>query len=156
MCYANGFHSFVSTQGNNESIDSLPTHINTSELKSSLLSPYLESNTFEHEHAFAPTETTSLDPRSSEFYEQLMSALELDTPSYAHVPSSVMEKFKALWYKYPHAFYLPNSPLSQIKGFYHNIYTGDSPPVYRLPYRNSPAELTAINEVHMEVHMFCR
>eukprot|EP00112_Aurelia_sp_Birch-Aquarium-sp1_P006609 Seg1725.9 transcript_id=Seg1725.9/GoldUCD/mRNA.D3Y31 product="Retrovirus-related Pol polyprotein from transposon 297" protein_id=Seg1725.9/GoldUCD/D3Y31 len=57
-----------------------------------------------------------------------------------------MEKFKGLFHKYPHAFYLPNSPLSEIKGFYHDIHTGDSPPVYRLPYRKSPAELTAIKE----------
>ncbi len=44
------------------------------------------------------------------------------------------------------AFFLPNSPLSTIKCFYHNINTGDSSPVYRLPYRKSPAELSAIKE----------
>ena len=31
-----------------------------------------------------------------------------------------------------------------MKGFTHNINTGDSPPVYRLPYRKSPAEQSAI------------
>ena len=31
-----------------------------------------------------------------------------------------------------------------MKGFYHNIDTGQSTPVYRLPYRKSPAELCAI------------
>ena len=34
--------------------------------------------------------------------------------------------------------------LGTIKGFHHNIDTGNSPPVYRLPYRKSPAELAAI------------
>ena len=39
---------------------------------------------------------------------------------------------------------MPTSPLYPIKGFYHDIDTGDSPPVYKLPYRKSPAELQAI------------
>ena len=48
-------------------------------------------------------------------------------------------------HKYQHVFHLPDSPLSTIQGFFHNIPTGDSPPVYRLPYRKSPAELAASN-----------
>ena len=39
----------------------------------------------------------------------------------------------------------PHSPLYAIKGFSHSIDTGDSP-VYRLPYRKSPAELQAIKQ----------
>ena len=48
--------------------------------------------------------------------------------------------------KYSHAFYLPGSELSTITGFYHDIPTGDSPPVYRLPYWKSPSELAAIKD----------
>ena len=65
---------------------------------------------------------------------------------YAQVSSDVMAKFKQLIRKYSHAFHLPNSPLTAIKGFYHNINTGDAPPVYKLPYRKCPAELCAIKE----------
>ena len=57
-----------------------------------------------------------------------------------------MTTFKELIHKYPHAFYLPGTSLNTIKGFHHNIHTGDSPPVYRLPYRKSPHELAAIKD----------
>ena len=57
-----------------------------------------------------------------------------------------MKQFKKLIHKYSHAFYLPGSELSTITGFHHNIPTGDSPPVYYLPYRKSPSELTAIKD----------
>ena len=60
------------------------------------------------------------------------------------MPRRILSEFKSLLHKYQHVFHLPNSPLSTIKGFSHNIPTGDSPPVYRLPYRKSPAELAAI------------
>ena len=55
-----------------------------------------------------------------------------------------MQQFKGLLRKYPEAFYLPGTKLGTVKDFYHNINTGQSPPVYRLPYRKSPAELCAI------------
>ena len=55
-----------------------------------------------------------------------------------------MQEFKELLRKYPDAFYLLGSKLGTMKGFYHNIDTGQAPPVYRLPYRKSPAELCAI------------
>ena len=131
-----------------EPLVSLPTHAlaMTSGFESSSLSEFLETSTKEHEHTFPPTEKVTVEQNSFEFYEQLIQALELDTPSYAHVPSAIIDKFKALLGKYPHVFHLPNSPLSTIKGFYHNINTGESPPVYRLPYRKSPAELAAIKE----------
>ena len=41
-----------------------------------------------------------------------------------HVPSPILAQFKELLHKYPHVFHLPNSPLSTIKGFYHNIDMG--------------------------------
>ena len=57
-----------------------------------------------------------------------------------------MKQFKELIRKYPHAFYLPGSELSTITGFHHNIPTGDSPPIYHLPYWKSPSELAAIKD----------
>ena len=131
-----------------EHVVSMPSHASgmKSGLDSSLLSEFLENTTVEHEHAFPPTGSVTLQPDSLEFTEALFKALELDTPSYAHVPSPILAQFKQLLSKYPHIFHLPNSPLSTIKGFYHNIDTGQAPPVYRLPYRKSPAELAAIKE----------
>ena len=55
-----------------------------------------------------------------------------------------MQQFKVLLRKYPEAFYLPGSQSGTIKEFYHNIDTAQSPLVYRIPYRKSPAELCAI------------
>ena len=72
--------------------------------------------------------------------------MDLETDTYAHVDLTIMSKFKALIRKYSHAFYLPGSELTPITGFHHNIDTGDSPPVYRLPYRKSPSELAAIKD----------
>ena len=131
-----------------EPVVSMPSHasVMTSGLDSSLLSEFLENTTVEHEHAFPPTGSVTLQPDSLEYKEALFKALELDTPSYAHVPSPILAQFKQLLSKYPHIFHLPNSPLSTIKGFYHNIDTGQAPPVYRLPYRKSPAELAPIKE----------
>ena len=60
------------------------------------------------------------------------------------MPRSIITQFKSLLHDFQHVFHLPDSPLSTIKGVYHHIPTGDSPPVYRLPYRKSPAELSAI------------
>ena len=65
-----------------------------------------------------------------------------------------MHSFKQLVAKYPQLFNLPNSPLSTVQGFQHNIHTGESPPVYRLPYRKSPAELKAIKaELERMLHL---
>ena len=138
-------HCFLSANAS-QSIHSPLESNDANGLGSSLLSPYLEGNDFDHEHAFPPSENKGIDPNSAQFFEQLVKALELDTPMYAHVSSDVMAKFKQLIRKYSHAFHLPNSPLTAIKGFYHNINTGDAPPVYKLPYRKSPAELCAIKE----------
>ena len=44
------------------------------------------------------------------------------------------------------AFYLSGTSLNTIKGFQHNIHTGDSPLVYWLPYWQSPHELAAIKD----------
>ena len=72
--------------------------------------------------------------------------MDLETDTYAPVDLAIMPKFKALIRKYSHVFYLPGSELTPITGFHHNIDTGDSPPVYRLPYRKSPSELAAIKD----------
>ena len=98
----------------------------TSGLDSSLLSEFLDSNTVEHEQAIPPTDTVTLKPGSLDFQGALFTALELDTPSYVHVPLPIMAQFKELLNKYPHVFHLPNSPLSTIKGFF-TILTLDKP-----------------------------
>ena len=113
-------------------------------LDSSILSPFLPEPESDHPHAFPPTDSGGLEPHSEEYFNKLVQALELDSPIYSHVDPLIMEKFKALLHKYPEAFYLPGSQLGTMKGFYHNIDTGQSPPVYRLPYHKSPAELCAI------------
>ena len=120
--------------------------VQSSELDSSILAPYLESTALDSDETFPYTSTAdkSLHPFSSEFFQKLLDALGLDAPWYAHVPSNVLCQFKSLLYRYQHVFHLPDSPLSTIKGFSHSIPTGDSPPVYRLPNRKSPAELAAI------------
>ena len=81
-----------------------------------------------------------MDPYSDEYFDKLVAALELDSLMYANIDPEVIVKFKEILRKYPEAFHLPGT----IKGFYHNIDTGDSLPVYQLPYRKSPAELSAI------------
>ena len=113
-------------------------------LDSSILSPFLPEPESDHPHAFLPTDSGGLDPHSKEYFTKLVQALELDSPIYSHVHPLIMAKFKALLHKYPEAFYLPGSQLGTMKGFYHNIDTGKSPPVYHLPYKKSPAELCAI------------
>ena len=129
-------------------IVAMPSHVSVklSGFNSSLLSEFLENNTGDHKHAFPPTDTVTLKPDSLAFQNALFSALEVDTPSYVHVPSPILAQFNELLCKYSHVSHLPNSPLSTINGFYYKIDTGQAPPVYCLPYRNSPAELTAIKE----------
>ena len=115
-------------------------------LDSSYLSPFLPEPDLDPPHVHPPVEDVSLDPHSEEYFQQLVAALDLETDTYAHVDLAIMSKFKALIRKYSHAFYLPGSELTPITGFHHNIDTGDSPPVYRLPYRKSPSELAAIKD----------
>ena len=57
-----------------------------------------------------------------------------------------MEKFKDLIRKYPEVFYLPGSPLNEIRGFTHFINTRNARPIYRLPYKKSPAEIKALRD----------
>ena len=117
------------------------THVG---LDSSILSPFLPEPESDHPHAFPPTDSGGLDPNSDEYFNKLVHALELDSPTYSHVDPVIMQHFKVLLRNNPEAFHLPGSQLGTINGFYHNIDTGQSPPVYRLPYRKSPPELCAI------------
>ena len=116
---------------------------------SSFLSPFLPELDLDPPHVFPPAESVDLDPHSEEYFQKLVPALDLDTDIYAHLNPVIMKQFKELIRKYSHSFHLPGSPLGTIKGYYHHIATGDSPPVYRLPYRKSPSELAAIkDELH--------
>ena len=159
----NGFHATsTNSQGSTSTADSqifpghdnahkaalvsLPKYATAAGLDSSLLLQFLDHDNSVQEHAFPPTASANINPLLEQYYNQLVQALDLDTLAYAHVPADIMLQFKALLQQYPQAFYLPNSPLSCIKGFRHNIDTGNAPPVYRLPYHKSPAELKAIKE----------
>ena len=126
------------------SLQTQTAEMETAGLDSSHLSPYLPEPDPDPCHKFPPVDSVDLDPHSKEYFDKLVEASDLDTDTYAHVDPEIMCKFKALLHKYSHAFYLPGSQLGTIKGFHHNIDTSDSPPVYRLPYRKSPAELDAI------------
>ena len=88
---------------------------------------------------FLPAETVGLDPHSEEYFQKLVAALDLDTDIYAHVDLVIIKQFKELICKYSHAFHLPGSQLGTIKGYYHHIATGNSPPVYHLPYLKGPS-----------------
>ena len=115
-------------------------------LDSSILSPFLSEPDLDHPNAMPPPEGAYLDPYSDEYFDQLVTALELDGPMYSHVDPNIMSEFKQILRKYPTAFHLPGTPLGTIKSFSHNIDTGDSPPVYQLPYKKSPVELCAIKK----------
>ena len=106
--------------------------------------PFLPEPDLDHPEAITPTGRVYLDPYSDEYFDKLAAALELDSPMYANIDSEVIVKFKEILRKYLEAFHLPGTPLGTIKGFYHNIDTRDSPPVYQLPYKKNPAELNAI------------
>ena len=113
-------------------------------LHSSLLSPFLDDHDTDHPHALPYTDPVFLDPYTEEHHETLVNTLDLDSPTYSNISENVMSNFRNLLRRYPEAFHIPGSLLGTIKGFYHNIDTGESPPVYKLPYRKSPAELLAI------------
>ena len=108
--------------------------------------PFLPEPDTDHPNIFPPTSAVHLDPHSEEYYQKLVEASELDTQAYSHVNPDILTQFKALLRKYPTAFHLPGAELHPVKGFHHDINTGDSPPVYRMPYHKSPQELTAIKE----------
>ena len=115
-------------------------------LDSSLLHPFLSEPDLDHPDALPPTGGVYLDLHSEEYFDKLVKALELDVPLYAKVDPNTMAQFKDILRKYPEAFHLP--------GFYHNIDTGHSPPMYQLPYRKSPSELCAIkNELQRMLSM---
>ena len=115
-------------------------------LNFSILSPFLPEPDLDPPHIFPPVENVGLDPHSEEYFQKLVTALDLETENYAHVDPGIMKQFKELICKNSHAFYLPGSELSTMTGFHHNIPAGDSPPVYHLPYWKSPSELAAIKD----------
>ena len=136
--------SSTSSSPRSWSLHAQTTEMAQAGLDSSILSPFLPEPDLDPPHIFPPVENVGLDPHSEDYFQKLVTALDLETENYAHVDPGIMKQFKELIRKYSHAFYLPGSELSTIKGFYHNIPTGDSPPVYRLPYWKSPSELAAI------------
>ena len=130
------------------SLRSWSLHAQTTEmaqagLDSSILSPFLPEPDLDPPHVFpppplSPVENAGLDPHAEEYFQKLVTALDLETENYAHVHPGIMKQFKELISKYSHTFYLPGSELSTITGFYHNIPAGDSPPVYHFLTRKVP------------------
>ena len=107
---------------------------------------FISEQDIDHPNLFPPSGDVYLDPYSEEYFQKLVEALDLDTYTYSHVSPAILTQFKTLLRKYPTAFYLPGAALHPIRGFHHNIQTGDAPPVYHIPYRKSPPELAAIKE----------
>ena len=115
----------------------------------SVLSPFLPEPDIDHLNILLPKHIPTIctfDLYSEEYFQKLVEALDLDTSTYSHVNPETLIQFKALLRKNPTAFYLPGAPLHPIKGFHHNIHTGDAQPVYRMLYHKSPPELAAIKE----------
>ena len=96
-------------------------------LDSSVLAPFLPELESDHPHDFPPLDSAVLDPHSEKYFNELVTALDLDSPTYSHVDPIIMQQFKGLLCKYPEAFYLPDTKLGTVKDFYHNIDTGQSP-----------------------------
>ena len=72
---------------NKAALVSLPTNVIASALDSSLLSQFLDHDNSVHEHAFPPTAIANCDPSSEQYFNELVNALELNMPAYAHVPA---------------------------------------------------------------------
>ena len=125
-------------------------------LDSSVLSPFTEnlSEFNEHDNEFVLYTTTPLKPFSEEHHQALIKALALGSSKYAHVDQGILHEFEQLLHKYPTAFLLSGSPLSEVHGFEHHIETDDALPVYKHPYRKGPEELLAIkNEIQRMLKM---
>ena len=110
-------------------------------LASSILAPFLPEPDILH-----PSELPPTDPKLDEYFEKVCKALELDGPLYSCLDLKLREEFKVLVKKCSEIFYLPGSPFGTVKGFYHNIDTGTSPPMSKLPYRKSFSEMCAIKQ----------
>ena len=78
-------------------------------LDSSVLAPFLPEPESDHPHAFPPLDSAVLDPHSEEYFNKLVTALDLDSPTYSHVDPIIMQQFKGLLRKYLEAFYLPGT-----------------------------------------------
>ena len=115
-------------------------------LDSSILAQFLPEPDIPHPSELPPTDPIHLDPKSDEYFEKVRTALELNSRLYSHLDPKLRKEFKALVKKYPETFYLPGSPLGTVKGFYHNIDTGTSPPMYKLPYCKRFSEMCAIKQ----------
>ena len=102
-------------------------------LQTALLSPFLDDHDADHPRALPSTDPVYFYPYSEEYYETLANTLDLDSPKYSNRSENVIPDFKNFLHRYPEAFHIPGSPLRIIKGFYHNIDTGESPPVCKLP-----------------------
>ena len=117
-------------------------------LDSSILALFLPEPNIPYPSELLPTGPIHLNPKSDEYFEKVCTALELDGPLYSQLNPKLQEEFKALVEKYSEIFYSPRSSpsLGTVKGFYHNIDTSTSPPMYKLLYSKSFSEMHVIKQ----------
>ena len=86
-----------------------------------------------------------MDSYSEEYHNVLVKQLKFDTGLYTHVDPKLLHEFKALLCKHPTAFWLTGNPLTEVKGFKHDINTGNSLSfLFRSSLRKISAELRAL------------
>ena len=73
-------------------------------LDSSILSSFLPEPDLDPPTHIPPVENVGLDPHSEEYFQKLVTALDLETENYAHVDPGIMKQFKELIRKYSHSF----------------------------------------------------
>ena len=73
-------------------------------LDSLSLSPFLPEPDLDLPHIFLRVEKVGLDPHSEEYFQTLVTALDLETENYAHVDPGIMKQFKELIRKYSHTY----------------------------------------------------
>ena len=69
-------------------------------LDSSVLAPFLPEPESDHPHEFPPLDSAVLDPHSQEYFNELVTALDLDSPTYSHVDPIIMQQFKGIFKGY--------------------------------------------------------
>ena len=97
-------------------------------------------------HSYFPPDMPSISPVPQDTVNKFLLHLVWMNNHISTYNPDIMEKFKDLIRKYPEVFYLPGSPLNEIRGFTHFINTGNARPIYRLPYKESPAEIKALRD----------
>ena len=140
---ANTWETWYQSMSDNNALFSMPsdTHLQKTSLSHTIepVSKTYQIENQQREMNRAGLSSTELPFSSSSLFETQNTQTDIDLPPSLppsldpNSPAYITQLYEALG-------------LSPIKGFDHRILTGDAPPVYRLPYRKSPAELKAIKD----------